>query len=88
MRVLVIYDISDNEVRQRVAEWLLSRGFTRIQRSAYVARGGIAVARDVERYISRWIDVRRDVVHILLIQDIEWDRRIVIGDRSAETINI
>ncbi len=88
MKVLVVYDISDNGARQRVADWLLSRGFTRIQRSAYVARGGIAIARDVERYVSRWIDSKRDVVHILLIQDVEWDRRIVVGDRDAEAISI
>ena len=37
-RVLVAYDISDDRKRLRVAEWLLAKGFSRIQRSLYVAR--------------------------------------------------
>ena len=79
MRVLVAYDISDNFRRQRFAEWLLARGFSRIQRSVYVARGGIALARDVERMARRVVDRERDVIHIILVQDLEWDRRIVVG---------
>ena len=79
-RVVVAYDISSNEVRQRVAEWLLARGFTRIQRSLYVARGGVALARDVARFVSRLIDPERDVVHIIVVGDHEWDRRIVVGE--------
>ncbi|MCS7110743.1 MAG: CRISPR-associated endonuclease Cas2, partial [Ignisphaera sp.] len=35
------YDISDNTARLRVAEWLQNQGFTRIQRSVFVGRGGI-----------------------------------------------
>ncbi len=84
MRVVVAYDISNNEKRQRLADWLLARGFSRIQRSLYVARGGVALARDVERYAKRFIDPSRDVIHILLIQDLEWDRRIVLGVEGGD----
>ncbi len=84
MRVVVAYDISDNVRRQRLAEWLLARGFSRIQRSLYVARGGAALARDVERFAKRLLDCSRDVLHILLIQDVEWDRRIVLGVEGGD----
>ncbi len=84
MRVLVAYDISDNFRRQRFADWLLAKGFSRIQRSVYVARGGVALARDVERMAKRLIDPSRDVVHIILVQDLEWDRRIVVGVEGGD----
>jgi len=79
LRVLVVYDISDDATRSRVAKWLLSRGFTRIQRSAYVARGGVALARDVARHLEKMIDRSRDVVHIVVLQDYEWEMRIEVG---------
>ncbi|MCC6023066.1 MAG: CRISPR-associated endonuclease Cas2, partial [Desulfurococcaceae archaeon] len=36
MKVLVIYDISDNNDRNRLAEDLKKLGLTRIQRSAFI----------------------------------------------------
>lgn len=82
MRIVVAYDISDNTARLRVAEWLQNQGFTRIQRSVFVGRGGIARARDVERFVARMIDVGRDVVHIFVVQDVEWERRVVVGSEG------
>ena len=83
-RVLVAYDISDDVKRARVAEWLLAKGFSRIQRSLYVARGGVALARDVKRFVERVIDPETDVVHILVLSDIEWSKRIVVGTSDAD----
>jgi len=83
MRIVVAYDISDNFTRQRIGDWLLSQGFTRIQRSVYVGRGGIAKAKDIERFVSKHIDKTRDVVHIFIIQDIEWEKKIVVGTENA-----
>ncbi len=88
MRVIVAYDISDNDVRQRIADWLLSKGFTRIQRSVYVARGGAALARDVERFVKKLIDPRTDVVHIIVVQDLDWDRRIVVGREDVSRYSL
>ena len=84
MRIIVAYDISDDGKRQRFAEWLQSKGFTRIQRSVFVGRGGVAIAKDVERYARRIID-KGDKIHIFVIQDHEWDRRIAIGEENETT---
>ncbi len=83
-RVIVAYDISDDAKRLRVAEWLLAKGFSRIQRSVYVARGGIALARDVERFARKVLDPRTDVMHIIVVSDLEWDRRIVVGESTVD----
>ncbi|RLG82962.1 MAG: CRISPR-associated endonuclease Cas2 [Thermoprotei archaeon] len=84
MFVLVAYDISDNRTRDLVARRLLAMGFSRIQRSVFVARGGGGLARDVERLVRRFIDPSSDVVHILLIQDREWSSRIVVGGSGVD----
>jgi CRISPR-associated protein Cas2 len=79
LRIIVAYDISDDLKRQRLSLWLQQRGFTRIQRSVFVGRGGVAVARDVERFAKRLLDPG-DKLHIFLISDVEWERRIAVGE--------
>jgi len=62
--VVVIYDISSNESRQRLAEYLKGKGFTRIQRSAFIGRPPSSILVDVERVIPRYIS-GSDVVHLI-----------------------
>ena len=78
-RVLVIYDVSDNKARQRLAEELMRMGLKRIQRSAFVGTLPWSKMKDVARVASRIIDESRDVVHILPLSDREWSNRVVVG---------
>jgi len=74
-----MYDISDDRVRERVADILKIHGLSRIQRSVFVGPGSRAIARDIARAVSRVIDPSTDVVHIVVVQDFEWSMRFVIG---------
>ena len=78
-RVLVIYDISDDSKRLRVARTLEAWGLSRIQRSAFVGVLQRARAADLARRLRRLIDEDRDVLHILAIDGREWERAIVLG---------
>ena len=78
--VVVAYDIRRDDVRDRVAKLLLSMGFTRLQRSLYAGRGGLAKARDVARAVQSLIDPETDRVDILLVPDHAWSRRISLGE--------
>jgi len=78
-----MYDISDDEKRFRVAHILKLHGLSRIQRSVFVGIGSHAVARDIVRAINRVVNPRTDIVHIVLIQDHEWERRSVIGSEMS-----
>ncbi|MCC6017336.1 MAG: CRISPR-associated endonuclease Cas2 [Desulfurococcaceae archaeon] len=84
MRIVVAYDISDDVKRQRLALWLQQKGFTRIQRSVFVGRGGIATAKDIERF-ARKILGSGDKLHIFLVSDVEWERRIAVGEELEAT---
>jgi CRISPR-associated protein Cas2 len=77
--IVVAYDISNTEKRDRAAKLLQSMGLSRVQRSVYAGRGGLAKARDVARALERLIDRSTDVVDILVVPDAYWRTRITLG---------
>lgn len=79
MMIIVAYDISKDDRRDAVAKTLFSMGFTRIQRSLYLGRGGLAKARDVARRLEELIDENTDVVDIILVPDHYMAKRIRVG---------
>ncbi|MCE4615464.1 MAG: CRISPR-associated endonuclease Cas2 [Aeropyrum sp.] len=84
VRYVVVYDISDNTARARVARTLEAWGLGRVQRSAFVGRLQRARARDLARLLSRMIDHDTDVVHLIPVPYYEWDRTIVLGTPWGE----
>lgn len=84
MVVLVIYDISDDAKRLRVARLLQRWGLTRIQRSAFTGSMMPSRMRDLERAIRAHVDEETDVVHIVPLQARDWARKAVIGTPWGE----
>ncbi len=52
MYILVAYDISDDYARAKAAARLLALGFTRVQKSVYIARGGYTLAKEAYRAVK------------------------------------
>ena len=79
--LLVIYDISDDRLRQRVADYLKSKGFTRIQKSAFIGRSIPVIKAEVEAGLKRIVK-GRDGVNIQLypLPPSSFHRRVVIGE--------
>lgn len=69
LRVLVVYDIGDNLVREEFARRLQQLGLERIQRSCFLGRGGIDLVKTVARIAERLIEVRKDVVHVFPLDE-------------------
>ncbi|MCS7099434.1 MAG: CRISPR-associated endonuclease Cas2 [Sulfolobales archaeon] len=69
MRTLVVYDIGDNLTREEFARKLKQLGLERIQRSCFLGRGGIELAKTVVRIAERTVNARRDVVHVFLLDE-------------------
>jgi CRISPR-associated protein Cas2 len=78
MKVLVIYDISDNNDRNRLAEDLKKLGLTRIQRSAFIGSIDSSRLKDLMR-VCRLRTKEDDVVHIVQLCDYDWRKISVIG---------
>ncbi|ADM27737.1 CRISPR-associated protein Cas2 [Ignisphaera aggregans DSM 17230] len=82
--IVVAYDISDDRKRLEVCEKLKSMGFTRIQRSLYIARGGSSKAKDVARALQRYIDRSTDSVLVMVIPREVLEKTITIGVNRVE----
>ncbi len=79
MLLLVIYDISDNNKRVRVANTLKRYGLSRIQRSAFKGNLDSQRVKDLLRAIRSDVDVNTDVVHVIPLDPRNWETRVVIG---------
>jgi len=67
MYVLAFYDITDDGRRQKIADRLLAKGFARVQRSVYLARGGKAFAKDVVRGLARLVVDVNDSLFVVVV---------------------
>ncbi|MEB3780370.1 MAG: CRISPR-associated endonuclease Cas2 [Desulfurococcales archaeon] len=79
LRVVVVYDVSDNSDRLRLSRRLQAMGLSRIQRSAFVGVAQRARVRDIARMASRIINPESDVVHLFTVPEAEWRRVVVLG---------
>jgi len=79
MKVIVMYDVSDDRVREMLANRLQRLGLTRVQRSVFIGWSNNQKLRDIERIALRLINPRTDVVHIVPIDEFSWRKVKVIG---------
>jgi CRISPR-associated protein Cas2 len=79
LRYVIVYDISDDGKRLKVAKVLEQWGLARIQRSAFTGSLQAARVRDLARRLELIIDADSDVVHIIPVQPQDWARVIVLG---------
>ncbi|NPB00799.1 MAG: CRISPR-associated endonuclease Cas2 [Crenarchaeota archaeon] len=79
--LLVIYDISDDDLRNRVASFLKTMGLRRIQRSAFLGPTTPSLNREIEAGIRRLVRGYDGVnVQMFTLTKTCYNSRIVIGD--------
>lgn len=79
--ILVIYDISDDKLRSRVADFLRSKGLTRVQKSAFVGPASSSLRVEVEAGLKRIVMGEKGVnIQIYPIPPSSYSRRTVIGE--------
>jgi len=79
VRVLVVYDISDDAKRLRLAERLKALGLSRIQRSAFAGRLDSSRLRDLYRLCERFAADEGDVIHVFTLCGYDWSRARAFG---------
>lgn len=82
--VLVVYDISDDLVRKRLADYLKSKGFTRIQKSVFIGNPPPSLYKDVRRMLKYFIKSDRDVIHVFPITEYSVKYMQVYGNPLSE----
>jgi CRISPR-associated endonuclease Cas2 len=83
VRLIVIYDISDDGDRERLARRLLALGLERVQRSAFVGVGGAALAKDVARAAQPFARGERDSVIVFVVPASSVRGALVVGRPMA-----
>ncbi|MCH4816217.1 MAG: CRISPR-associated endonuclease Cas2 [Candidatus Micrarchaeia archaeon] len=84
MKLLVVYDVSDDSKRSKLANNLKKLGLERIQKSAFEGDIDSQRVKDLIRVIRLIVDINTDVVHIIPLGIRDWERRIVIGKEGLE----
>ncbi len=69
MKVLVVYDITDDGLRNKIAEILKDFGLTRIQKSAFIGHLSSQERRNLEKILSRKALGKNDRIDIFPICD-------------------
>jgi len=83
--VLVAYDISDDEARNRLARDLLAAGFSRVQRSVYIQKTAYrGVVERVKRLALKRMNPKTDTVMIMVIPARVYEEEtIILGNGSG-----
>ena len=79
MKVVVMYDVSDDRARESLATHLQRLGLTRVQRSVFIGRANPQILKDIERIARSHINPNSDVVHIVPVDEGYWRRSKVLG---------
>jgi CRISPR-associated protein Cas2 len=83
VRILIIYDISSDRVRTRVADACLDYGLERIQYSAFVGALGRAHLRELELKVARLLGREPAKVRFIPLDERAWEQQYVI-EREEE----
>ncbi len=79
MLTLIIYDITEDEVRLRVADFLKVKGLKRIQKSAFIGDLTSSQKADIEACLRRLVKNARANIQIYPLTPASYNMRIVIG---------
>ncbi len=79
MLTLIIYDITEDEVRLRVADFLKGKGLKRIQKSAFIGDLTSSQKADIEAGLRRLVKNARANIQIYPLTPASYNMRVVIG---------
>jgi len=82
MFIVAFYDISDNRKRDLLASRLLAMGLSRVQRSVFIGRGGVTLAKDVVRLGSRYVEEGDSL--IVLVVPVDSIRNMLVVGRGVD----
>lgn len=79
MYTLVIYDITDNDIRMKIAQACKEAGLTRIQKSAFLGVIDSQMRKNLEIKLKNILGSNRGNVQIFIICEADISSRKIIG---------
>lgn len=90
MHVLVMYDIPDDKLRNKVADACLDYGLERVQYSAFVGELGGVHQRELELRMRELVGRRTANIRLIPLDALTWQRQRIIahGDSAARSVRV
>ncbi len=85
MKVLIIYDITDDKLRQKVADTLTAYGLTRVQKSAFLGTLRKETLKDLKAKLKRLIKQQRANIQFYPLCPQCYHRKEEIGTPTVNT---
>ena len=86
VRVVVVYDLSNDNKRFKLASELKRLGLSRIQRSAFTGMLDSSRLRDLYRICERYASDSRDIIHTFVLCGYDWSRRRAFGTYERRVV--
>ena len=67
MLYFVMYDITDNKVRNLVAKYLIKKGCIRVQKSVYLAKSKLSVYKEISQVLKEVNEVYKNEDSIMIL---------------------
>ncbi|MCS7365010.1 MAG: CRISPR-associated endonuclease Cas2 [archaeon GB-1867-035] len=80
MHTLVIYDITDDKIRDRIATACKEAGLTRIQKSAFLGKLNSQQRKNLKNRLKRILGKNKGNIQIFIICDADIKLREIIGE--------
>jgi len=84
MRCLLVYDISDDRARTKIADFCLDYGLDRMQYSAFFGKLNRTQKRELMKKIAKRLGKRSGNIQLIPICQKDWERRLVIIQTEEE----
>ena len=84
MLIWVIYDISENKERGKIAKACQEYGLSRIQKSVFLGNLPPHCADEIAEFSRELIDEETDAVFILPCCEADFDKRITVGRKDFD----
>ncbi|MFQ3537077.1 MAG: CRISPR-associated endonuclease Cas2 [Aggregatilineales bacterium] len=78
MNVLVIYDISDDRIRTKVADVCLNYGLDRIQNSAFVGMLPRSLQEELMLRVEKLLGNQTGIIQLIAVSPKDWSNRLEV----------
>lgn len=86
MKVLILYDISNNKIRNKIVKLLIDMGLTRVQLSVFLGETSCEKLDEFMKETSSFVNLKTDSIHIAPLCKKDFNNIIFLG--KPQTIDL
>lgn len=76
MNYLITYDVTDNKKRKKIADFLLEKGFRRIQKSVFLGNIKLNTYKNICFHLNKLLDKKVDRIFYTSVPEDEYNKAV------------